>query len=64
MRHAKIEEGRITRADLAEADEIFLTSSWLGIMPAASAGGRPLPERKISAMLLAKYRNEVHGERG
>jgi branched-subunit amino acid aminotransferase/4-amino-4-deoxychorismate lyase len=63
MRQAEVEDGRITRADLAEADEIFLTSSWLGIMPAASAGGRPLPERKVSAMLLAKYRNEVHGER-
>jgi branched-subunit amino acid aminotransferase/4-amino-4-deoxychorismate lyase len=62
MRHIHVEHTLITRADLREADEIFLTSSWLGIMPAASVDGRPLEERKLGAMLLETYRRDVHGK--
>lgn len=55
MARADVTESLLTRADVAEADEIFLTSSWLGIMPAASVEGRLLAERKVSARLLKEY---------
>jgi len=50
----------LTRAEVEAAGEIFLTSSRLGIMPAASLEGRTLPERKMSAQLLAEYRSHVN----
>jgi len=49
----------LTRADVEAAEEVFLTSSWLGIMPAASIEGRALGERKVSTPLLTAYRKEV-----
>ena len=49
----------LTRAEVEAADEIFLTSSWLGIMPAALVGGRSLGERKTGARLLNAYRKEA-----
>jgi branched-subunit amino acid aminotransferase/4-amino-4-deoxychorismate lyase len=57
MRRAEVEETLMTRADLAMADELFLTSSWLGVMPVASVDGRQLKERKAGAQLLEDYRN-------
>ena len=63
MRHAETKEALLTRADLASAEEIFLTSSWLGIMPAASVDGRALPEKTVAARLLDLYRKVVNGER-
>jgi branched-subunit amino acid aminotransferase/4-amino-4-deoxychorismate lyase len=59
MRRIEVEEALITRADLVEAEELFLTSSWLGIMPAASVDGRAPGERKLGAGLLADYRKDV-----
>jgi branched-subunit amino acid aminotransferase/4-amino-4-deoxychorismate lyase len=59
MRRVEVEETLMTRADLAEADELFLTSSWLGIMPASSVDGRALGERKVGAGLLADYWKDV-----
>lgn len=61
MRRLEVEETLMTRADLAAADELFLTSSWLGIMPAASVEGRTLRERKVGAQLMAAYRKESEG---
>jgi branched-subunit amino acid aminotransferase/4-amino-4-deoxychorismate lyase len=54
-----VEETLMTRADLALADELFLTSSWLGIMPVASVDGRAVIERKLGAQLLEDYREDV-----
>ena len=61
MRRVKVEETLMTRAELGAAAEVFLTSSWLGIMPAASIEERPLQERKVAARLLEDYRNDVSG---
>jgi branched-subunit amino acid aminotransferase/4-amino-4-deoxychorismate lyase len=55
-------EALLTRADVATADEIFLTSSWLGIMPAASIEGRLLGKRNVGAALLSAYRKEIGEE--
>jgi branched-subunit amino acid aminotransferase/4-amino-4-deoxychorismate lyase len=54
-----VTEALSTLADVAAAEEIFLTNSWLGIMPGASLEGRPLGERKLSRPLLTAYRKEV-----
>ncbi len=40
--------------DLAEAEEIFLASSWLGVMPAASLEDRRLPSRAAALALQAE----------
>jgi branched-subunit amino acid aminotransferase/4-amino-4-deoxychorismate lyase len=59
MERVEAAEALLTRSDVAGADEVFLTSSWLGIMPAASIEGRTLGERKVSGRLLEAYRKEV-----
>lgn len=41
--------------DLQSADEVFLTNSWLGILPAASVEGRALPSRTVSEGLTGKF---------
>jgi branched-chain amino acid aminotransferase len=63
LRHVEAKKALITRADLAGAEEIFLTSSWLGVMPCASVDGRPLPERDVSARLLDLYRKVLDEHR-
>jgi branched-subunit amino acid aminotransferase/4-amino-4-deoxychorismate lyase len=50
------EETLLNRAEVERATDIFLTSSWLGIMPVASLEGRPLTDRAVSASLLVQYR--------
>jgi len=62
MGRVEVAEALITHADLEIADEVFLTSSWLGIMPGASLAGRALGERRVSARLLEAYRKEVDGK--
>jgi branched-subunit amino acid aminotransferase/4-amino-4-deoxychorismate lyase len=59
MRRVQVEETLIARAGIATAEELFLTSSWLGVMPVASVDGRQLKERKAGAQLLEEYRNNV-----
>jgi branched-subunit amino acid aminotransferase/4-amino-4-deoxychorismate lyase len=59
MSQIQATESLMTRAEVESADEIFLTSSWLGIMPAASVGNRPLPDRQTSTHLRSAYRIEV-----
>ena len=56
MGRVEAEECLLTRAEVEAADEIFLTSSRLGIMPAASLDGRPLRERKVGGQLLDAWR--------
>jgi branched-subunit amino acid aminotransferase/4-amino-4-deoxychorismate lyase len=53
----KVEERRLRREDVVNADEIFLTNSWLGVMPVATVEGRPLGHRVIGPKLAAELEN-------
>src|ERR1700677_3675136 len=59
MRKRPVGQGRITEDDLGSADEIFLTSSWLGVMPVASVERRNLPTRDTAAQLRVEYEQEI-----
>ncbi|MDP9291432.1 MAG: aminotransferase class IV [Verrucomicrobiota bacterium] len=50
------EEANLTRDDVFSCGEMFLTSSWLGVMPVASVEGQELHSREVSTMLRAEYR--------
>ncbi len=50
----KVEERRLKREDVLAADEIFLTNSWIGVMPAATLEGRPLGRRFTGPQLAAE----------
>ena len=52
----KVEERRLRREDVIVADEIFLTNSWLGVMPVATLEGRPLGPRSVGPKLAAELR--------
>jgi len=57
----KVEERRLRREDVVNADEIFLTNSWIGVMPVATLEGRPLGRRSVGPRLageLARRREE------
>jgi branched-subunit amino acid aminotransferase/4-amino-4-deoxychorismate lyase len=51
IKRRKVEERRLRREDVVNADEIFLTNSWLGVMPIATLEGRPLGPRSIGPRL-------------
>jgi branched-subunit amino acid aminotransferase/4-amino-4-deoxychorismate lyase len=57
----KVEERRLRREDVVNADEIFLTNSWLGVMPVATVEGRPLGHRSIGPKLAAELENRRCG---
>ena len=50
----KVEERRLKREDALTADEIFLTNSWIGVMPAGTLEGRPLGRRWVGPKLAAE----------
>jgi branched-subunit amino acid aminotransferase/4-amino-4-deoxychorismate lyase len=51
----KVEERRLRREDAVDADEIFLTNSWIGVIPVATLEGRPLGPRSIGGKLAAEF---------
>jgi branched-subunit amino acid aminotransferase/4-amino-4-deoxychorismate lyase len=51
IKRRKVVERRIRREDVLKADEIFLTNSWIGVMPIAALEGRPLGPSHIAARL-------------
>ncbi|MDR3403307.1 MAG: aminotransferase class IV [Chthoniobacter sp.] len=53
----KVEERRLRREDVVNADEIFLTNSWIGVMPVATVEGRPLGHRTIGPRLAGELAN-------
>jgi len=53
------DESLISLKDVKEADECFLTSSRLGVMPVAEIEGRRLPSRKTGEALAALYRERI-----
>ena len=54
IKRRKVEERRIRREDVVTADEIFLTNSWIGVMPIATLEGRPLGPRSIGPKLAGE----------
>ena len=61
IKRRKVEERRLRREDATTADEIFLTNSWLGVMPVATLEGRPLGPRIIGAKLAAEFAQRREG---
>lgn len=59
MERREVAECRIKEADLAAADEIFLTNSRFGIMPVSARDGRSLPSQEIATQLRVEYLREV-----
>jgi branched-subunit amino acid aminotransferase/4-amino-4-deoxychorismate lyase len=58
----KVEERRLRREDIVNAEEIFLTNSWVGIMPVATVEGRPLGHRMIGPKLAGELANRRESE--
>lgn len=54
IKRRKVEERRLRREDIVNADEIFLTNSWIGVMPIATLEGRALGPRSIGPRLAAE----------
>jgi branched-subunit amino acid aminotransferase/4-amino-4-deoxychorismate lyase len=54
IKRRKVEERRLRREDVVNADEIFLTNSWIGVMPVATLEGRPLGPRSIGTKLAGE----------
>lgn len=54
IKRRKVEERRLRREDVVNADEIFLTNSWIGVMPVATLEGRPLGPRSTSSKLAGE----------
>jgi len=50
----QVEERRLRREDVLQADEIFLTNSWIGVRPVATLEGRALSHRFIAPRLAAE----------
>jgi branched-subunit amino acid aminotransferase/4-amino-4-deoxychorismate lyase len=50
----QVEERRLRREDVVNADEIFLTNSWIGVRPIATVEGRPLGPRSVGPKLAAE----------
>lgn len=57
IKRRKVEELRLRREDVVNADEIFLTNSWIGVMPVATVEGRPLGPRSVGPRLAAELQN-------
>ncbi|MEO6786387.1 MAG: aminotransferase class IV [Chthoniobacteraceae bacterium] len=64
IKRRKVDERRLRREDATGADEIFLTNSWLGIMPIATLEGRPLGPRSIEDKLAAEFQQLREGGGG
>ena len=56
---AAVKECSLFVDDVRTADEIFLTNSWIGILPVSAVEGRPLPSRRISAALAEQYATSI-----
>ncbi len=51
----KVEERRLRREHALATEEIFLTNSWIGVMPVATLEGRPLGPRSVGSRLAAEF---------
>jgi branched-subunit amino acid aminotransferase/4-amino-4-deoxychorismate lyase len=55
MQQRKVDECVITPSDLAMADEVFLTNSWIGVMPARRLEGCILSANTVALALRREY---------
>ncbi|MEA3187427.1 MAG: 4-amino-4-deoxychorismate lyase [Chthoniobacter sp.] len=55
----KVEEKALKKSDLLACDEIFLTSSWLGVMPVAFLEGKPMKLNAISRELRRSFEEAI-----
>ncbi len=55
LEQERVEQGVLRREDLEEADEMFLTNSWMGVREVAVFSGRELPSRRVSMGLREKW---------
>ena len=53
MKRGPVRERRLRREDVLAADEILLTSSWIGVQSVATVEGRPLGPRSVGPRLAA-----------
>lgn len=60
-RREPVRECSLFLKDVLEAEEIFLTNSWIGILPIAEVEGRALPSQACATRLAASYQSEVLG---
>ncbi|HEX8309955.1 MAG TPA: aminotransferase class IV, partial [Chthoniobacteraceae bacterium] len=51
LKHLPVRQGSLFVQDVTSAEEIFLTSSWIGIRSVALVSGRPLSSRKVAESL-------------
>jgi 4-amino-4-deoxychorismate lyase len=54
-----VRETSIFLADVRAADELFITNSWIGVMPVASLDSRKLPSRAIGTKLQDALEREI-----
>lgn len=52
---AKVREGAFPLSDLAHADEIFLTNSWIGIRPVSQWNGKKLKTGAVTKKVMAAW---------
>lgn len=55
MRGRNVQERIVERSDLQQTQEMFLTNSWLGVMPVGSVDGNPLSNKSVSTPLMSEY---------
>ena len=58
-RHPEVRVARLSRADVEDADELFLCNSVRGILPVARLGGRALPLGPVTRAWMAQLAGEV-----
>ncbi|MDD4933217.1 MAG: aminotransferase class IV [Methylacidiphilaceae bacterium] len=67
LARARVVEGRFPLAALEEAEEIFLTNSWIGVMPVHRYLGRSFPvgpvSRRLRKALQGALRDGIAGPR-
>lgn len=56
IKEFKVKEASISWDELRQADEIFLTNSWIGIMPVGRCGKRKMGKGKITHQVKRAYK--------
>ncbi len=59
IQHAAVKEGALFVEDLRSADEVLITSSWLGVRSVSQIGGRELPSRAFYCRLSVVYQEAI-----